>query len=76
MALGSLASWTCNFIVAMTFPALQSAWGAFVFLPFAAACFLLMALLRFYLPETRNRETSEIVPLVEDGFRSRPLRRW
>lgn len=74
MALGSLASWTCNFIVGMAFPSLQALWNAYVFLPFAVACFGLMALLKFYLPETRGRESSEVVPLVRDGFRSRPLR--
>lgn len=74
MALGSLASWTGNFIVGMAFPSLQALWGAFVFLPFAVACFLLMTLLKFYLPETRGRETGAVVPLVRDGFKSRPLR--
>lgn len=73
MALGSLSSWTCNFIIGMAFPSLQSAWGAFVFLPFAVVCFALVALLKFYLPETRGRNSSEVVPLVRNGFRSRPL---
>lgn len=73
MALGSLSSWTCNFIIGMAFPSLQVAWGAFVFLPFAVVCFALVALLRFYLPETRGRDSSEVVPLVRNGFKSRPL---
>lgn len=74
MALGSLSSWSCNFIIGMSFPTLQNAWGAFVFLPFACVCFGLVALQKFYLPETRGLESSDIAPLVRDGFKSRPLR--
>uniref|UniRef100_A0A1Q3FD87 Putative solute carrier family 2 facilitated glucose transporter member 3 n=1 Tax=Culex tarsalis TaxID=7177 RepID=A0A1Q3FD87_CULTA len=73
MSLGSISSWSCNFIVAMLFPTLQSAWGAFVFLPFAVTCVLLTILLHKYLPETRGRHISSIVPLVSNGFRSKPL---
>lgn len=73
MALGSLSLWTCNFIVAMAFPSLQIAWGAYVFLPCAIICFALAALLKFYLPETRGRDCSDVAPLVADGFKSRPL---
>ncbi|XP_058125663.1 solute carrier family 2, facilitated glucose transporter member 3-like [Anopheles ziemanni] len=73
MALGSLASWGCNFIVAMLFTTLQSAWGAFVFLPFTVTCVALTLLLRTYLPETRGKNISQIVPLVAKGFSSKPL---
>uniref|UniRef100_A0A904A6T0 Major facilitator superfamily (MFS) profile domain-containing protein n=1 Tax=Anopheles quadriannulatus TaxID=34691 RepID=A0A904A6T0_ANOQN len=73
MAMGSLASWGCNFIVAMLFTTLQSAWGAFVFLPFAFTCVALTVLLRIYLPETRGKHISQIVPLVAKGFSSKPL---
>lgn len=76
MAMGSLASWGCNFIVAMLFTNLQSAWGAFVFLPFTVTCVLLTILLKIYLPETRGRHVSSIVPLVSNGFRSKPLVPW
>lgn len=74
MALGSLSSWTCNFIIGMAFPSLLSAWGAFVFMPFAIVCFGLVGLLKVYLPETRGRDPSEVVPLVNSGFQSKPLR--
>ncbi|XP_049295285.1 solute carrier family 2, facilitated glucose transporter member 3-like isoform X1 [Anopheles funestus] len=73
MAMGSLASWGCNFIVAMLFTTLQSAWGAFVFLPFAFTCVALTVLLKIYLPETRGKHISQIVPLVAKGFSSKPL---
>lgn len=75
MALGSLSSWTCNFIVGMSFPSLEEAWGAFVFIPFAVVCFSLSFLLKVYLPESRGRDSSDIAPLVADGFKSRPLSR-
>lgn len=69
-SLGSLASWGGNFLVGMTFLTLQTALGGFVFLPFAAVCFLLVALMFVYLPETRGREPSEVAPVVAHGFRS------
>ncbi|XP_037911679.1 solute carrier family 2, facilitated glucose transporter member 3-like isoform X1 [Hermetia illucens] len=72
MALGSLASWSCNFAVAMLFPTLQAAWGAFVFLPFFIDCVVLFLITKFYLPETRGRDSSEIAPLISKGFHSKP----
>ncbi|XP_017865211.1 PREDICTED: solute carrier family 2, facilitated glucose transporter member 1 [Drosophila arizonae] len=71
MSMGSLASWACNFIIGMAFPSLQSAWGAFVFLPFSITCVLLCLLTKFYLPETLGRDPSEVAPLVAKGFRSK-----
>ncbi|XP_035792662.1 solute carrier family 2, facilitated glucose transporter member 3-like isoform X2 [Anopheles albimanus] len=74
MALGSLSSWGCNFIVGMAFPTLQGIWGAFVFLPFSITCVLLTFLIKFYLPETRGKEISDVVKKVSYGFHSRVLR--
>lgn len=71
MSLGSLASWACNFYVGMTFLPMKSAIEAFVFLPFAIVCFILVALMYVYLPETRGREPADIAPIVSNGFRSR-----
>ncbi|XP_054739317.1 solute carrier family 2, facilitated glucose transporter member 3 [Anastrepha obliqua] len=71
MSMGSLASWACNFTVGMAFPSLQNAWGAFVFMPFSVTCLLLFLLTKFYLPETRGRDPSEVAPLVAKGFRSK-----
>lgn len=71
MAIGSLASWGCNFLVAMSFLALQTKLGSYVFAPFAVVCFGLVALLYRYLPETRGRQPSEVAPLVAQGFRSK-----
>lgn len=71
MALGSLASWACNFYVGMTFLTLSKQLGAFVFLPFAVVCFVLVALTFRYLPETRGKEPNDVAPLVSHGFRSR-----
>jgi hypothetical protein len=47
--------------------------GASVFLIFATVCVLLAILLKFYMPETRGKDTSEVAQRVSDGFRSRPL---
>ncbi|XP_053666520.1 solute carrier family 2, facilitated glucose transporter member 3-like [Anopheles marshallii] len=71
MALGSLSSWGCNFIVGMAFPTLQSVWGAFVFLPFSITCVLLTVLVKFYLPETRGKEVTDVAQKVAHGFRSK-----
>lgn len=73
MSIGSMSLWACNFIVAMAFPSLQEAWGALIFLPFAVICFGLAILIKVYLPETRNRDSSAVAPLVANGFKSRPL---
>lgn len=71
MSMGSLSSWSCNFIIGMTFPSLQNAWGSFVFLPFSIACFVMFLLTKFYLPETRGRDPSEVGPLISKGFKSK-----
>lgn len=71
MALGSLSSWTFNFIVGITFPTLNNKWGAFVFLPCAITCVLLSLLVYFFLPETRDVDPSIVGPKVSKGFKSR-----
>ncbi|XP_037823260.1 solute carrier family 2, facilitated glucose transporter member 1-like isoform X1 [Lucilia sericata] len=71
MSLGSLSSWSCNFIIGMTFPSLQNAWGSFVFLPFSITCFIMFLLTKFYLPETRGRDPSKVAPLISNGFKSK-----
>jgi SP family facilitated glucose transporter-like MFS transporter 3 len=73
MALGSLSSWTCNFIVGMFFTILRTYMKAAVFLIFAIVCFALAVFVRMYLPETRGKDISEITQLVDNGFRSRPV---
>lgn len=73
MSLGSLSSWSCNFIVGMTFPTLQNAIGPSVFLIFASVCIMLTVLLKMYLPETRGKDTTDVAALVAKGFRSKPV---
>lgn len=73
MSMGSLSSWTCNFIIGMTFPSLQNAWGSFVFLPFSITCFIMFLLTKFYLPETRGRDPAEVAPLISNGFKSKVI---
>lgn len=71
MSIGSLASWACNFYIGMTFIQMKNAMNAFVFLPFAAVCFGLVALMYRYLPETRGKQPADVAPLVSHGFSSR-----
>lgn len=52
MALGSMANWTGNFFVGMTFPSLQLLIGAYSFVPFVVMTALLGILLWWRLPET------------------------
>ncbi|KXJ75690.1 hypothetical protein RP20_CCG011252 [Aedes albopictus] len=73
MALGSLSSWGCNFLIGMLFPLLSSAWGAFAFLPCAITCVLLTVLVQLYLPETRGRDVSDVAVLVSKGFKSKVM---
>lgn len=73
MSMGSLSSWFCNFMIGMTFPTLQKLMGASVFLIFATVCVMLTVFLKFYMPETRGKDTAEVAERVADGFRSRPL---
>jgi SP family facilitated glucose transporter-like MFS transporter 3 len=72
MSLGSLASWSGNFLVGMLFPTLRTYMGPWVFLIFATVCLLLSLFLYVYLPETRGKEISEISESVSKGFKSRP----
>ncbi|KAL1378720.1 hypothetical protein pipiens_015396 [Culex pipiens pipiens] len=71
MALGSLSSWGCNFLIGMLFPALQTIWGAFVFLPCVITCVALTLLVQFYLPETQGRDVTHVAALVSNGFKSK-----
>lgn len=73
MSMGSLSSWFCNFLIGMTFPILQKSLGASVFVIFAVVCVLLAILLKFYMPETRGKDTSEIAIKVAFGFKTQPL---
>ncbi|XP_070502732.1 solute carrier family 2, facilitated glucose transporter member 1-like [Chironomus tepperi] len=75
MALGSLSSWVCNFLIGMCFTSLRTWLGAAVFVIFGVVCILLTLLLKVYMPETRGKDTSDIVNLVSRGFQSRPVER-
>lgn len=72
MALGSLSSWAFNFFVGITFPSLEDLLPkGLVFLPFGLTTGLLALLVYYYLPETRNKDPSEIAPKVANGFKSK-----
>ncbi|XP_066247949.1 solute carrier family 2, facilitated glucose transporter member 5-like [Euwallacea similis] len=73
MALGSMANWTGNFIVGLTFPTMDTYLGATSFLIFAAIAVGLFIFVKVYLPETKGKDACEVYHLVEHGFKSRPL---
>lgn len=75
MALGSFTSYLGNTIVGMVFPSMQLAWGAFAFIPFAAVLFAFLLFLIPYMPETRGRTSAEVAALLNNGFKSKPLKR-
>ncbi|XP_055921398.1 solute carrier family 2, facilitated glucose transporter member 1-like isoform X1 [Eupeodes corollae] len=71
MSLGSLSSWLCNLTVGMTFPPLNALIGSFVFLPFAVACTIVFFVTYFFVPETRGRDSSQLAPMMANGFKSK-----
>ncbi|KAL1491537.1 hypothetical protein ABEB36_012119 [Hypothenemus hampei] len=73
MALGSMANWTGNFIVALTFPIMNEHLEAVSFFIFAAIAIGLLIFVRNYLPETKYRSAAEVFRLLEHGFKSKPL---
>ncbi|KAF5278787.1 hypothetical protein FQR65_LT15515 [Abscondita terminalis] len=73
MALGSMSNWAGNFVVGLTFPLMQKSIGAISFIIFAAFILMLLLLVRYYLPETKGRDTSDIALLCNKGLKSRIL---
>lgn len=73
MALGSMSNWAGNFVVGLTFPIMQDDIGAMSFVIFAVFILMVLLLVRFYLPETKGRDPSEIALLCNKGLRSRVL---
>lgn len=71
MALSSLASWSGNFAVGISFPTISALLKGYVFLPFAVQCFLLFAFCYRYLPESRGKEPAELAPMMSKGFKSK-----
>ncbi|XP_037944785.1 solute carrier family 2, facilitated glucose transporter member 3-like [Teleopsis dalmanni] len=71
MSLSSISCWGCCFILCMAFPTLQVAWGAWVFLPFSITCAILFVVTYYYLPETRNRDISQVARSISNGFKSK-----
>ncbi|KAK5645016.1 hypothetical protein RI129_006316 [Pyrocoelia pectoralis] len=73
MALGGIANYGGNFIIGLTFPLMQAEIGAASFIVFAGFTTALLFLMRFYLPETKGRDPSEVAVLCKNGLRSRVL---
>lgn len=73
MALGGMANYGGNFVVGLTFPLMQAEIGAASFIIFAGFTTALLLLMRFYLPETKGRDPSEVAVLCKNGLRSQVL---
>lgn len=67
MALGSVANWSGNFFVGMTFPTLQTLIGQYSFLIFATTTALLTAFVKLRLPETNARTETQQQPLTKSS---------
>ncbi|XP_076250198.1 solute carrier family 2, facilitated glucose transporter member 5-like isoform X2 [Rhynchophorus ferrugineus] len=73
MAIGSMANWSGNFVVGITFPTMAAYIGAPSFYIFASIVIAILIFIRTYLPETKGKEACEIYSLVANGLKSKPL---
>lgn len=71
MSMGSLCSWTGNFLIGMCFPLLKTYWSSFAFMPCFLVCVGCFLLVWRYLPETRGRQPQDVKPYMADGLRSK-----
>ncbi|XP_063157761.1 solute carrier family 2, facilitated glucose transporter member 4 isoform X2 [Candoia aspera] len=60
MAVAGFANWTSNFIIGMSFPSIQEAIGAYVFLIFAILLLAFAIFTYLKVPETRGRTFDDI----------------
>ena len=60
MSIGCMLNWTCNFLFSVSFPFMQRATGAYVFLLFLIVCVGAAAYMNVVLPETRNKTFKQI----------------
>mmetsp|Transcript_22207 Transcript_22207/g.43194 ORF Transcript_22207/g.43194 Transcript_22207/m.43194 type:complete len:335 (+) Transcript_22207:224-1228(+) len=63
-SIASQMNWICNFLVGMGFPYLQSALGGLTFVPFAMVLLFFTAFVFFYVPETRGRNSEEVLEMT------------
>lgn len=71
MAIGSFVSCATNVISGMTYFPISKLLGSWIFLIYTTICFGLFGFLYRYLPETRGKQMSKIVPLIANGFQSK-----
>ncbi|XP_013412015.1 solute carrier family 2, facilitated glucose transporter member 1 [Lingula anatina] len=60
IGLAQFVNWTCNFILALTFPFLQEGLQEYTFLLFLVIIVACIVFLAFFLPETKNKTFEEI----------------
>ncbi|XP_003744146.1 glucose transporter type 1 [Galendromus occidentalis] len=70
MAIGVLVNWAANFLVSLTFPPMQYAFGDYSFLPFTALLGVFWVFTYKRVPETKNRTFDEIAALFRQGSSS------
>eukprot|EP01135_Chromosphaera_perkinsii_P004077 Nk52_evm8s268 gene=Nk52_evmTU8s268 len=65
-------NWTCNFIVGLAYPSIQSGLGDYNFLPFGVICILGAAFLFKTLPETKGRTNDQVLSAIlqKNGIRN------
>ncbi|KAH8394642.1 hypothetical protein KR222_000856, partial [Zaprionus bogoriensis] len=71
MALVSFFNWLTSVFLNLIFPLLNDLIDSYVFLICGAFCIIGLVVTYRYLPETRNRKPAEVLPLMENGFKSK-----
>ncbi len=62
------ANWLANFIVVVSFPSIQDAVGDYTFIIFGALLILFALFTLFFVPETKNKPTEQVVGDFERKF--------
>ncbi|XP_034935948.1 solute carrier family 2, facilitated glucose transporter member 3-like [Chelonus insularis] len=75
MAIGSVCNWGGNFAVGLLFPTVANIMGAYTYLIFVFIIIIVAMFVKFYLPETRGVNTTDITAALSQGFhlRRRPI---
>ncbi|KAI9480129.1 general substrate transporter, partial [Coemansia mojavensis] len=72
---GSIA-YACVFVVGIVFPLLMNAWNGYTFLLFAAINFIATVLFFFLLPETKDKQVSEMIRIHSVGIHNVMKRKY
>ncbi|KAJ4939501.1 hypothetical protein JOQ06_028949 [Pogonophryne albipinna] len=67
IALAGCCNWTCNFIIGMTFPYIQTWLDSYVFILFAGLLFGFTVFIYLRVPETKGKSFEEIAAVFQKG---------